>query len=313
MSVGPRMLLHGRVTQILFPLHQKAVCSTAYPRYGSCLLESSTIMASIIALPAELVRDILGYLPISTLHAFGLTSKQHHALQTSSLLTLHIGVFHSRISSRMSALNVPADAAGTHDVQVVLPRCDSRSPRMIVKNQNAIIGDVVERHKYVLRELEVALWDFQERTAQSVAQIKNLKHLSIRLDHTHTRHPQLDRNFWASSPGSTVWNSLCAKHNQKGALGRLRSLRLERAGITDYQLQQILESNPNIVTLRLQRCLNITKELFEYLARGRVGGRMSTLHFTKSKSKSINDHLLKYIAELSSLKVTDACFSGVTC
>lgn len=267
-------------------------------------------MTTFGALPAEL-REILGYLPISSLHAFGLTSKQHHALQASSLSILHIGVFHSRISSRMSALPASADAPGTHSVQVVLPRCDSRSPQMIVRNQNAIIKDVVDKHKHVLRELEVTLWDFQERTAQSVAQIKNLKHLSIRLDHTHIRHPQLDRNSWDSSTGSTVWNFLCAKHNQKDALGRLRSLTLERAGITDYQLQQILESNPDILILRLQRCLNITEELFEYLAHSRVGGRIRTLHFTKSKNKNINDDVLKYIAKLPSLKVMNSCYSGV--
>jgi hypothetical protein len=270
-------------------------------------------MASFAALPAELVRDILGYLPVSSLHAFGLTSKQHHALQASSLSILHIGVFHSRISGMMSALDAPADTAGTHRVQVVLPRSDSRSLQVIVRNQNAIISDVVDKHKHVLRELEVALWDLQERTTKSIAQIKNLKHLSIRLDHSHTRHPQLNRNFWDSSPGSTVWNFLCAKHNKKGALGRLRSLNLERAGITDYQLQQILESNPGILTLRLQRCLNITKELFEYLAQSRVGGRLRTFHFTKSKNESINDDILKYIAKLPNLKVMDACYSGVKC
>lgn len=271
-------------------------------------------MASFVALPAELVRDILGYLPISSLHSFGLTSKQQHALQASSLSILHIGVFHSRISGMMAALDAPADAAGTHSVHVVLPRSDSRSPQMIARSQNTIIRDVVDKHKHVLRELEIALWELEEHTAKSIAQIKNLKHLSVRLDHSHVRHPKLDRNFWDSSPGSTVWNLLCEKHNQIRALGRLRSLNLERAGITDYQLRQVLESNPDIMTLRLQKCTNITEEFFEYLAQSHVGGRLRRLHFTKSKNASINDDILKHIAKLPSLQVCDdTCSSEVTC
>ena len=41
-----------------------------------------------------------------------------------------------------------------------------------------------------------------------------------------------------------VWNNL-AFNIGKTFLDRLRSLNLERAGITDYQLAAVLESNPS--------------------------------------------------------------------
>ena len=204
----------------------------------------------------------------------------------------------------VSSLDGPADAEKAHSVQVVLPRSESRSKHAIITNQNAVVRTVVGKYKHVLRELEVALWELEAHTAKSIAQARNLKHLSIRLDHPHTRHPKVDRAFWDSSPGSTVWNVLCAKHNQTGALGRLRSLNLERAGITDYQLQQILESNPEVTALRLRRCLNITAGFFEYLAQSRVGERLRTLHFTKSKSDGIDDRIMEHIGRLLCLKVS---------
>ena len=261
-------------------------------------------MTLISALPAELLGETLQYLPIGPLLAFGETSKYHHALQVSVMSKLHLGVFPSRIECIMSSLDALAEAKDTDRVHIVLSKSESRSTYAIIRSQNSVTKALISKYEHTLRDLDVALWEVEEHTTKTIATARNLKHLSIRLDHPYTRHPRLDRTFWDSSPGSTVWNSLCTKHNEYGALGRLQSLSLARAGITDYQMQQLLESNPQIRTLCLQKCLNLTKEFFEDLTRSRVGRRLKKLHFTDNKSHGINDGILEHVGMLPCVKVS---------
>ena len=62
-------------------------------------------MATLTSLPPELTREILYYLPIPSLLAFGLTSKMNHAIQSCSLSDLRLGVFHSRLAGERKRLS----------------------------------------------------------------------------------------------------------------------------------------------------------------------------------------------------------------
>lgn len=259
-------------------------------------------MSTFSSLPPEVTREVLDYLPIRSLLAFGLTSKNSHALQSVSLSRLRLGIFHSRLNSLVSFTETTADRGCT--VQIVLPKAESRNRKMVIRSQNAMIRTIVGNYHHTLQDLDIALWELHDAAAGSVARVKNLRHLSIRLDHPHTKMQDMGRSFWETSPGSTVWNGLFAKAGAAPVLGRLQSLNLERAGITDYQLLQILESNPAIAELRLSKCLNITKETFEYLARSHVGKRLETLHFTHNATRNIDDRILEHIGELKSLQVS---------
>ena len=261
-------------------------------------------MASFAALPVELVREVVQYLPIRSLLSFGLTSKYCHVLQVSSFSTLHLGVFHSKMASLTSALDVPIGTRDTHNINVILARRKSPSAHAFVRNQNAVIRAAIIKYRRTLRDLGVTLWDLDARTAAAIAKVRNLRHFSLKLDSSHTRSSRLGRTFEGTAPASTVWNLLCAKHNPDGALGRLRSLDLKRAGITDYQLLQILDSNAEVTNLRLEECLNITNVFFNGLTRIRVGTRLRTLHFTKSKVVCINDDILRYFESLPCLRVS---------
>ena len=126
----------------------------------------------------------------------------------------------------------------------------------MVYMQNREIRHVVERYQSSLRDLEIAMWELQEGTARSLAQLTNLKHLSIRFEHPRT--VLVNRAFWRGSPGSVVWNFLASKKGGQRALGRLETLILEGAGITDYQLREILRGNPKINVLVLRKCCNLT-------------------------------------------------------
>lgn len=261
-------------------------------------------MATLISLPPELTREILNYLPIRSLLSFGVTTKNNHAIQAASLSTLQLGVFHSRLSGMISFIESSPKRSSTHSVPVVLSRSDSRTKEQVIRHQNSTVQAIVDRYRQTLRDLEIVVWDLTDATSSSLAQLCNLRRLSLRFDHPHTRHRDLDRSFWDASPGSTAWNNFAAMHGKGKSFGRLEDLTLERSGITDYQLRQILESNPRLTELKLQKCLSLTEETFEYLANSGVGKRLEVLHVTKTGSEEIDERVLKHIAKMPNIKAS---------
>jgi len=202
-------------------------------------------------------------------------------------------------------MEATADGSCRHSVQIIRLKQESRTKDKVVDNQNLRIRKVVDTYRKTLSDLEVALWEFQESSASSIAQLKNLKRLSIRLDHPHTRFSGIDPQFWETSPGSTVWNILASKSGKASALGRLRSLTLERAGITDSQLAKMFESNPMLTELRLRKCYTLTDKAFKIVAESRIAPHLEILHFTKTEGEGIDERILEYIGKLPKLKVCD--------
>lgn len=259
-------------------------------------------MSELSSLPTEILREVLLYLPISSLLAFGQTSKYNHAVQQISLTKLRLGVFPTRLNSLVSLMESLEDT--THSVQIILERRKARNKDMAIFNQNVTISRVLHKHHGSLRSLEIALWDLQQSSAEALSKLGGLRRLSIRMDHVNTRFVDLPRSFWCKSPGSTVWNCLYSKDQSNPIFGRLQSLNLERAGITDYQLQRILDENPNIREIKLQKCLTITDEFFRELSKCTVGRRLEILHFVQSDALSIDSRILRYIGLLPALKVS---------
>lgn len=261
-------------------------------------------MATLSLLPPEITREVLRFLPIRSLLDFGLTSKRNHAIQACSLSSLRLGVYHSRLGGMISLMEATADRSCLHSVQMILPKSHSRTKDTVIRNQNLKTQRVINKYQDSLRDLEVALWELEESSASSIAQLTNLKRLSIRLDHPHTRYSGINQHFWDTAPGSTVWNGLVPQPgNVSGALGHLQSLNLERAGITDYQLAKLLESNLRLTELRLKKCFNLTYKTFKTLSESKVGQQLETLHFTKSNNDKIDKRVLEYIAKMPKLKV----------
>lgn len=265
---------------------------------------SDSAMANLTSLPPELTREIINYLPIQSLLSFGLTSKDNHAIQAVSLSTLQLGVFHSRLSGMISFIESPSKRSSTHSVPVILARNESRTKEQVIRHQNSAVRSVLDRYRHTLRDLELVMWNLTEETSVSLAQLRNLRRLSLRFDHPHTRHRDLDKSFWDTSPCSTAWNNLAALQGKGKSFGRLESLTLERSGITDYQLRQILQNNPRLAELRLQKCLSLTEETFEYLADSALGKRLEVLHVTKTDGEEIDERILKHIARLPKLKAS---------
>lgn len=276
---------------------------------------------SFNSLPVEIAQEVLSRLPVRSLHAFALTSRASSVLARNSLRTLALGVFHTQISGLVSFMDAPSHLSSAFAVSVILARRDAKTRPQTIRNQNAVAARILRHHGRSLRELELVLWELDKPLADALTGLPNLHHLSLRFDHPYVRHPNLERRYWDSAPTGTVWNLLSSSSSsttttttggeeesgskpRRSLLGRLESLTLQRSGITDYQLERLVQQNPHLVELRLQKCLSLTQDFFEYLAtRSPIADRLAILHVTHNRSRDIDERILPHIAKLTGLKV----------
>jgi len=271
-------------------------------------------MAQIHVLPPEIIREVVEYLPIPSLFAFGQTCRTNHTIASTAFSRLRLGIFPSRLNGMISMLEAGDNQPNTYSLQVIIPKKDSRSKEMVIRKQNTFLSSIIIRHGQTLRDLEISLWDLDQSAAESIGRLQNLRHLSIRLDHPHTRFSGLGPSFWRTAPASTVWNALSApcttgkdnltRQQPQQGFGRLQRLILERAGITDYQIQCILQDNPKITELRLQKCMGLTEDFFKQLVQSKVGHGLRIFHFTHNESEWLDDRVLEYIGQLPNLHVS---------
>lgn len=187
-----------------------------------------------------------------------------------------------------------------HTVDVVVPPDLAYSLSLILTFQDALLSSVVNRYAFSLRHLDLALWFLSPLTAKALVEARNLRSLSLRMHHPYVRHRDVDRRFWDhnSAEGSTIWNTF------RGAWSRLDAFRLDGAGITDWQLQCILESNSNLRELRLGKCQLLTWEMWHYLARKWKGReKLRVLAVTACKNLDMDDRVLDYVPALTNLEV----------
>jgi hypothetical protein len=259
------------------------------------------------SLPPEVTHEILSYLPISSLLAFSETSHSSHSIALSAFNTLHIGIYHTKIASLISSISRSTSTdskPSTHNVPIILCKREARDKHQIIRSQTSKLVDIISRHAPTLRSLEVSAWALEQDLADVLVTMPNLRTLAVRLDHPTVRHARVPKSFWDVSPLSPVWNTLSdQRKNGRAPFGRLESLTLERSGITDHQLLQLLQRNPRIKELKLQKCLTITDEFFEALANSPMAKTLEKLSFTRSGTCEIDERILEHLAELTNLKV----------
>ena len=283
-----------------------------FPDYSLADLRLTTVrpLASpsmaLATLPPEITQEILTYLPISSLLSFSETSRTSHALALPSLRTLSLGVFNSRVNGLIAFMNV-CRSSTTYDVSMVVHRGDIKTKQQIIRQQNCTSAAVLRTHGSHLRDLELAIWEIEKPVAEAMASMKNLRRLNLNLDHPHTRHSRLLRSYWDEAPTGTVWNLLAASASGQQMFGRLESVVLQRAGVTDYQLKQILKRNPHVKGLKLHKCFELTRRTFDYLARSPLANNLEILHFTSSHNEEVDERIFAHIPKLTALKVSFCC------
>ena len=270
------------------------------------------MIADLSSLPPELLHQTLTYLPVSSLLAFGQTSKYHHAVSARAFLKLRLGAFPSQINCVLSLFDALGDDDMAHSVQILLERKKNRSKDLVVRNQNRKLSAVLERQGRYLHDLEVSLWALEDPLAKRIGSLGMLRRLSVRMDHPHTRHADVPLSFWKSAEPSAAWNRLYANpgNGPLVPLGRLQILTLERAGITSYQLRRVLECNPRVTELRLRKCLALDDEFWAWLAASRFATQLKVFHFTHNTGRDMDNRVLDHLDAFSALEVSSSGRKG---
>ena len=298
----------------------------------------------VFNLPPELLRDVLIRLDYRSLLAYSLTCRSNYIFASSCLTRLEIAIHPSQQAAVLVATKVLCSTESRPDdapdgTNIILPTEQSKTHYLTIHRQNKIVSNILAKHHASLRSLDLSIWELEMKTATALSQASRLQHLTLRMDHPLARVKHMPFNFWNTSPGSTVWNTLyaapkilfpptpphspCSSRSSSPApsffpravFTELRTLHLERAGITDYQIQRIISENTNLTEIRLRKCLTLTDEFFRdlsdseicYQARGKKKG-LKLLHFEMSTNPTIDHRILKYIGQMTSLEVrSPAC------
>jgi len=121
-----------------------------------------------------------------------------------------------------------------------------------------------------LRVLEFLANDLNQQGAVALASAcgNRLEHLGLRFEHPYIYDIGLSRTYWYNAPtGSPAWNALIGLGKLGKGIGMktLRSLILERAGITPWQLQMLVNKNPDLKFLKLRTCSAVQPEFLDWL------------------------------------------------
>ncbi|KAK8161634.1 hypothetical protein IWX90DRAFT_388374 [Phyllosticta citrichinensis] len=243
-------------------------------------------MAHLTSLPSELLLHILSHLPIRSLLAFSETSRMAYILASSSLQTLSLGIYPNRVSSLISQLS--------SSIAHVIPKASEHRPNTLLTFHTALTSSILSRYCVSMRNLELSVWALTPPIADALASLKNVRCLSLRVEDPS---PSFFRAMPEAGSG-TEWNKFA------DAWGRLETLRLMGAEISDWQLCRILERNPALKELWLKKCPDVGRDLLKYMAEeweGRLG--LDALSLIECDAAvEIDEEAMEYIRELTNLK-----------
>ncbi|KAK7514662.1 uncharacterized protein IWZ02DRAFT_372598 [Phyllosticta citriasiana] len=239
-------------------------------------------MAHLTSLPSELLLHILSYLPIKSLLAFSESSRMAYILASSSLQTLSLGIYPNR----------------TNTIAHVIPKASEHRPNTLLTFHTALTSSILSRYSVSMRNLELSVWALTPPIADALASLKNVRRLSLRVEDPFGRgSPSFFRAMPEAASG-TEWNKFA------DAWGRLDTLRLMGAGISDWQLCRILERNPGLKELWLKKCPDVGHDLLKYMAEewdGRLA--LDALSLIECDAAvEIDEEAMEYIGELTNLK-----------
>jgi hypothetical protein len=187
------------------------------------------------------------------------------------------------------------------------------STPQITAAQNNLLSNVLSQYGPALTDLEFLAFDLTSVGALALStHLPSLRRLALRFDHPHIRHRDIDRLFWDSPhPGATLWNYLGGvEKDARGTrnetkLSKLECLIMERAGITEWQLQQVVERNPRLKELRLKKCNAVGTEFLTWLG-CKWAGRANLEVLWLEKCEGVNEmDGIAWVDGLTGLKV---CF-----
>ncbi|KAL9107649.1 MAG: hypothetical protein Q9227_007456 [Pyrenula ochraceoflavens] len=270
------------IVQAATPRNASTQCIVATDPINLTLTLAPSQQDRLTNLPSELLLQILSHLPIPTLLTLSRTNKTLHSLAPLSLNTLHLAAFPKKLHSVLAFL--PSGPAPTdRHLALTTPRLfhNNVSPsiqhKATIRHQNSILSSALRTHGRFLTTLTFHAFDISAATATDVGTCcPRLRHLSIHCDNAHARHASVPRAL-VEGPASphAGWNALAGIGRDAASsrvMGKLESLRLERVGITSFQLKGLVERNPGLKELCLRKVSGVDEEFVEWLG-GEWAGR----------------------------------------
>lgn len=258
--------------------------------------------SNLFNLPPELLLQILSYLPVKSLLQFSRTSRTCHALATSSLHTLSLGIYSTRLASVISRLGIttlPIPKATTsifasqptsignslsssvasldsqldnpHDtnlssdpyhVSVLIPDSQSFDHKTLLAFHTALTTSVLSRHSRTLRHLDISLWTLTGSVAHALSTLPALRALSIRMEDPYSRSTSRHRRVAQIVAERAAWELLV---NEALWGPRLQALRLDGGEISTGQLEMLLSKNHLCQEIWIAKCSMITKKIWTFL------------------------------------------------
>lgn len=162
---------------------------------------------------------------------------------------------------------------GAKDSLKILQRCSRPNLLMgqMVRNQNEVFAQFVNRYGSSLAELEFMAYDLDAQGARALGQNcqDSLRHLALHFEHPHIRDGFTKPAMWFQPAlGSTAWNALIGigpQYKPRGKITGLETIVMERAGIAPWQLSMLVRNNPNLKTLKLRTCSGAQPEFLDWL------------------------------------------------
>ncbi|KAB8233516.1 F-box protein [Aspergillus alliaceus] len=155
------------------------------------------------------------------------------------------------------------------DTKRQCPSDPSMMQEQMVRAQNKIFSRIVNRYGPSLVKLEFMAYDIDIESAMALGTRCQylLRHLALRFEHQHIRDGHIKPSTWRHpAPCSVAWNLLIGigQYKHIGVSG-LKTLILERAGITPWQLTMLVKKNPDLTVLKLKTCNGAQPDFLNWL------------------------------------------------
>lgn len=212
----------------------------------------------LLDMPPELIMLILRSLPVNSLLKFSETSKYARFLANSSLHTLQLGIRPILSKQVTTATEYTSDR-----INVRIKGALNYDYTTLLNFHNALVQSILVRHADTLQTLDLSLWTLTKPIAESIAKLRALRHLTIRLeDNVFVRAVPRRCVAWERRQQDRAWKLLVDTATWKH---RLRSLKLVNTEITTDQLTVLLSGTHQCQDLHLKRCRYVDSGLWECL------------------------------------------------
>jgi hypothetical protein len=163
----------------------------------------------------------------------------------------------------------------------------------LVNFNSALLSSILIRYSSALQILDVSVWTLTVTVAEAISNLAVLQALSITLEELPSHHVSVENQnkAWEVIARSSAWT------------GRLRSLKIQNAGLYASQLINILENNACCRDLQIINCNAIGRALWDFLG-GIWKGQASLRALTISNcGGSVGVGALVIIGKLKGLRV----------